>query len=46
MKQTGIAGLVLLGTLIHGAAVAQQEPRYDRVDLMASASKDVENDPS
>jgi predicted secreted protein len=44
MKQIRIAGLVLLGTLLHGAASAQEEPRYNRVDLMASASMDVEND--
>ena len=44
MKQLSIAGFILLGLLIHGVASAQENDTYDRVDLMASASKDVEND--
>jgi predicted secreted protein len=44
MKHLPTLGLILLGTFCAGAAGAQEEPVYDRVDLMANASKDVEND--
>lgn len=44
MKHFMTAGLALLGLILAGTAGAQEDTVYDRVDLMASASTDVEND--
>jgi len=44
MKQFPILGLALAAALPAVQALAQQQPTYDRVDLSASAEREVDND--
>ena len=44
MKHLTIVGLAVFGVVLATPAYAQDDPVYDHVDLMASASTDVEND--
>ena len=44
MKHMKVFGFILLGVIAANTAAAQEDTVYDRVDLMASASTDVEND--
>lgn len=44
MRHMKVFGFVLLGVIAATTAAAQEDTVYDRVDLMASAAADVEND--
>jgi len=44
MKRSIFLGLTLTAALLSAASLAQDNQRYDQIDLNASASRDVEND--